>query len=152
MNEFLEWLKTYIKNNFAADTSITKTVTVEYANKAGNTVSTSNVPQVQIQLLDNSEVERYTSFDGEHISSMPIQITAYTGQTKISNVMKSAQESSIIFGQKIEDMFAAKKVASANPNVERCVRITTSPALQLLDDSKVYFTATRFNIWLAKQD
>ena len=149
MNEFLEWVKQYIADNFASDADITKEVTVEFAYKQGNEVTTSNVPQVQVQLMDNSEVERYSSFEGENVSSVPLQITAYTGQMKIGGVTKSAQEASIIFGQKIKDMFVASRVKSVNENVTRLVRITMSPALPLLDGSKVYATATRFNVWVA---
>lgn len=149
VNEFLEWLKQYISTAINSDTTISKTVVVENAYKQGNEVLTTNVPQIQIQLLDNSEVERYSSFEGENITSIPVQINAYTGQMKIDSILKSAQEASIIFGQKIKNIMSANLLANANENVKRCIRITMSPALPLLDGSKVYMTAVRFNIWIA---
>ena len=150
MNEFLEWLKTYISSQFANDSDITKTVTVENANKQGNEITTSNVPQVQVQLMDNAEVDQYSSLEeGEHVTSIPVQITSYTGQMKIKNAACSAQEASIIFGDKIKNMITASNMASANTNIKRCRRTTMSPALQLLDGSKVYYTAVRFEFWIA---
>ena len=148
MNEFLNYIKAYIETKFNSDTSITKTVTVTNAYKAGNEITVSNVPQIQIQIMDNSELVSGTSFEGEHLSSIPLQITSYTAQMKIDNVMKSAQESSIIFGQKIKDMFDKNLVVASNDNIKMVRRMTMSPALPLLE-GKVYQTATRFEFWVA---
>lgn len=150
MNEFYEWVKNYIQTAFASDSDISKTVTVENAYKQGNEVTTSNVPQIQVQIMDSSEVQNYSDlYDGEHVTYMPMQIIAYTGQMKIYGAMKSAQEASIIFGDKIKTLFKARTVCEANRNVMRCRITTTSPALQLLDGSKVYYTATRIEFWVA---
>ena len=149
MYAFLEWLKGYIDEQFQADSSITKEVTIESAYKQGNTVNTTNVPQVQIQLLDDSEVERYSSFQGEHISYVGVQINAYAGQMKIDNTTYSAQDASIILGEKIKSMITANNLLSANNNIKRCTRTSMSPALQLIDGSKVYYTAVRFDVWIA---
>lgn len=149
MNDFLEYIKTYIANKFLADTSITKTVTVENAYKQGNEITTSNVPQVQVQIMDNSEVEKYSSFNGEHISLIPLQITSYTGQLKIGSIMHSAQTASIIFGQKIKDMLNQLRESNVNSNIKRCRVSSMSPAMPLLEGSKVYATAIRCEFWIA---
>lgn len=149
MNEFLEFIKTYIANAFANDNDISKEVTIENAYKQGNEITTSNVPQIQIQILNNAEQERYSSFQGEHISSIPLQITSYTGQMKIAGTMTSAQEASIIFGQKIKDILNTLRESVVNENIARCRVMTMSPALPLLEGSKVYTTAIRCEFWVA---
>lgn len=149
MYQFLNWLKTYIEAAFTSDTEITKTVVVENAYKQGNTVNTTNVPQVQIQLLDNSEVERYSSFQGEHLSYVPVQLSVYSGQMKINETTYSAQDASIILGDKVKSMVAANEIQSQNKNIKRCIRTSMSPALQLIDGSKVYYTAVRVEFWIA---
>lgn len=148
MDEFLEYIKTYLSTSFDADTDITKTVTIENAYKSGNEVSTSNVPQIQVQILDNSEVQRYSSFDGENVSYIPLQITSYTAQMKIASTMVSAQQASIVFGQKIKNLLNALRNSSVNENIMRCRIITMSPALPLLE-GKVYTTAVRCEFWIA---
>ena len=148
MDEFLEYIKTYLSTSFDADTDIVKTVTIENAYKSGNEVSTSNVPQIQIQILDNSEVQRYSSFEGENVSYIPLQITSYTAQMKIAGTMVSAQQASIVFGQKIKDLLNALRNSRVNGNILRCRIITMSPALPLLE-GKVYTTAVRCEFWIA---
>ena len=54
MNEFLQYIKQYIANAFENDEDITKEVTIENAYKQGNEITTSNVPQIQIQILNNA--------------------------------------------------------------------------------------------------
>lgn len=149
MNEFIKWIQCYLKDGFDADEEITKNVTIELAHKQGNTVTTTNTPQIQIQILDNAEVERYSVFDGETTASIPLQINAYTSQMKISNKTISAQESSIIFGQKIKVLLNKLRQSIVNENVLRCRIITMSPALPLLNGEKVYFTSIRCEFWVA---
>ncbi len=149
MDEFLDWVKSYLDNGLSNDSEIAKKVIVELAHKQGNTVTTANTPQIQIQIMDNAEVERYSSFDGENISSIPLQITAYTSPMKINNVLKTAQESSIILGQKVKTLLNRLRESVVNENISRCRIVTTSPALPLLDGSKVYMTAIRCEFWVA---
>ena len=150
MNEFYSWLKNYIQEAFENDADIAKTVTIENAYKQGNEITTSNVPQIQVQIMDNAESQRYSSFyEGENATYMPMQISSYTGQMKINNVMKSAQEASIIFGEKIKNLLHARTIQEANGNIMRCRITTMSPALPLLDGSKVYVTTVRVEFWVA---
>jgi phospholipase C len=152
MDKFLEWIQNYLNDGFENDSEITKKVTVELAYKQGNKITTTNTPQIQIQIMDNAEVERYSSFEGENVSSIPLQITAYTSQMKINNVMKSAQESSIIFGQKIKTLLNKLRESVVNENISRCRIATTSPALPLLEGEKVYMTAIRCEFWIAQNN
>lgn len=148
MVEFIDWLKNYLKDGFTEDKDITKSVTVELAYKQGNTITTNNTPQIQIQIMDNAEVEKYSAFDGETTSSIPIQFTAYTSQMKIGNTTFSAQDSSIIFGQKIKALLNKLRESVINENILRCRIITMSPALPQLDGSKVYSTSVRCEFWV----
>ena len=148
MDKFLDWVKSYLEDGFTNDSEISKKVIVELAYKTGNTITTTNTPQIQIQIMDNAEVDRYSSFEGENISSIPLQITAYTTSMKIGNVVKSAQESSIIFGQKVKALLNKLRESVVNENIAKCRIATTSPALPLLD-GKAYMTAIRCEFWVS---
>lgn len=148
MTNFYEWIKNYIETKFANDSDFSKT-SVKVAYLQGNKVTTDTVPQIIIQIMDDSEVDRYSSFDGENVSSIPLQFNAYAGQMKIGNKMKSAQEASMIFGTKLKVMLNELRENVVNANIMRCRRATMSPALPLIDGSKIYFTATRCEFWVA---
>lgn len=149
MNDFLDYIKTYLETAFENDTDIEKEVTVTKAYKTNNQISTTDTPQIQLQILNNAEVERYSSFEGENVSQIPLQITSYTTQMKIAGSTVSAQEASIIFGDKIKAMLNHLRESVVNENIGRCRIVSMSPALPLLEGSKVYTTAVRCEFWIA---
>lgn len=150
MNEFLEYIKNYIKTQFDNDTDLpsSKSVDIYNAYQLGHKVSDTSVPEIQVQILDNSEVVRYSSFEGENVSYIPLQITAYTGQMKQGTKMQSAQYWSIVFGEKIKKMLNALRQKVVNKNILSVQIVGMSPALPLLD-GKVYTTAVRCRFWIA---
>ena len=152
MNNFLEWIKNYIKEEFENDTQIPKTKSVEVYNayQSGHEVSTTTVPEIQIQILDNSEVERYSTFEeGEKVSYIPLQFTSYTSQMKLNTTMKSAQEWSIRFGDKLKAMLNNLRTNKVvNKNILSVQVMGMSPAMPLLD-GKVYAAAIRCRFWIA---
>ena len=149
MNEFLKFIKEYLDEKFRNDTDISKKVIIDNAYKINNEITTANSPQIQIQIIDNSEVEKYSSFEGENVSSIPLQIIAYAPQMKIGNVMKSSQDVALIFGEKLKKYINALRESNVNKNIQRCRIITMAPALPLLDGSKIYTTAIRCEFWIA---
>ena len=149
MTNFFEWIKDYIQEKFASDGDFTKSTNVRVAYLQGNKVTTENVPQIIIQVMDDSEVDRFSSFEGENVSSIPLQFTAYTGAMKIGGQLKNAQEASMIFGTKLKKVLNELRENVVNENIVRCRRATTSPALPLINGEKVYFTAVRCDFWVA---
>lgn len=151
MNEFLEWMKEYIKTKFTNDADLpnTKVVEVYNAYQSGHEVSTNTVPEIQVQILDNNEVVEYSSFEGENVSYIPLQITSYTGQMKKGSTIKTAQEWSVIFGEKLKKMLnALRSQEVVNGNILSVQILGMSPALPLLE-GKVYTTAVRCRFWIA---
>ena len=149
MTDFYEWIKNYISERFAQDPDFAKTTNVRVAYLQGNKVTTENVPQVIIQIMDNSEIVRYSSFENEQVSSIPLQFNVYTGAMKIKGQLKTAQEASIILGTKLIKMLNDLRANVVNENILRCRRTSSSPALPLIDGSKIYFTAVRCEFWVA---
>lgn len=150
MDEFLEWIKNYIKTQFEEYSELPKTKVVEIYNayEPGHEVSANTVPEIQVQILDNSEVVRYSSFEGENVTYIPLQITTYTGQMKMGSVMKSPQEWSIKFGEKLKTILNSLRNRVVNKNILSVQIVGMSPALPLLE-GKVYTTAVRCRFWIA---
>lgn len=149
MNDFLDWIMSYLETQFSADTSIQNTITTKLGYKAGSEITTSSSPQIAVQIMDNSEVETYSSFEGENISSIPLQFTVYTGKINYNNIITEPQKSSMILGEKIKNILNKLRESVVNNNIKRCRISSMSPALPLSDGSKIYSTAIRCEFWIA---
>ena len=150
MYKFLEDMKNYIKENINTDVDISKTYNVEVydAYTKGHTPTRT---EIQFQIMDNSEVERYTSFEGANIFYIPLQISVFAFQMKLAGTMTSPREVSIKLGDKIISLLDSVKVVESNPRVKRVRVITTSPALPFNGGEKAYTTAIRCEFWVAKE-
>ena len=150
MYSFLESMKDYIKNGINQDEEISKTSIIETYD-AYTKGHTPQKTEIQFQILDNSEVERYNSFDGANVFYIPLQITIFAFQTKLAGKTCSARETSIRLADKVNNLLDALKVVENNDRVKRVRIMTTSPALPFEDGSKAYTTAIRCEFWVAKQ-
>lgn len=153
MFDFLEYIKEYLKECFDNDSDITtaKKPTICNAYQLGNTI-TADKPQIQVQILDNNEATRYTTFCDIKANSIPLQITAYVGGNngiKIGGTQRSTQNGSIIFGEKIIKYLNDLIYNGLNENILGGRNITTSPALPMNDGATIYMTAVRFNFTVA---
>lgn len=147
---FLEDMKKYIVDGLNADADISNTYgIVGYdANTKGHTPTKT---EVQFQIMDNNEVERYTSFEGANVYYIPLQITVWAFQMKLAGKMESPRVVSIKLGDKIIKQLEALKVVEAIPRVKRVRIMTTSPAMPFEGGDKAYTTAIRCEFWVAKQ-
>jgi hypothetical protein len=153
MFEFLEYIKTYIQNAFANDSDITTDKKpLVYNAYQSNHEPSADKPEIQIQVLDNNEATRYTTFTNVNANSIPLQITAYVGGNngiKIANITRSAQQGSIIFGDKIIKYLNDLIYNGLNENILGGRNIATSPALPMNDGATIYMTAVRFDFTIA---
>lgn len=150
MYSFLQDMKSYIKESINADTDIAKTYNIEMydSNTKGHTPTKT---EVQFEIMDNSEVEQYTSFEGVNLYYIPLQITVWAFQMKLAGTMTSPRVVSIKLGDKIIKQLEALKVVEAIPRVKRVRIMTTSPAMPFEGGDKAYTTAIRCEFWVAKE-
>ena len=151
MYKFLQDIKSYIKERINVDADISKTYGIEMydAYTKGHTPTKT---EVQFQIMDKNEVERYTDFEEANVFSIPIQITVVAFQMKIAGEMRSAKDASLLIGDKLEKLLNAKKdVVSVIPQIQRVRIMTTSPALPYEGGDKAYTTAIRCEFWVAKE-
>lgn len=150
MYYFLEDLKKYLEECFKkdADISVAKKPQVYMGYQIQHEPS-SKRPEIQVQPLGNSEQGNYTTFCGKKANSIPVQVTALTGQLRIGGVDYSAQEASIILGDKIDRYMNDYIYSCTNENIYEARMITSSPALPMNETGSVYMTAVRFDFVIA---
>ena len=97
MFEFLENVKQYLKDSFAADADISeqKKPEVYDAYKVKHEPKQTQ-PEVQVRILNNYEQVNYTTFCGVKAMSIPMQFSVYTGDLTIAGKKYNAQHASII--------------------------------------------------------
>lgn len=145
MKQFTDDLIEYIKNNFGQDSDIIDTVNVDYSYKQNKKL---NCPFVSVQTLDNSDSEKYDTFDGELISNIQVQIIVYAQQMKIANITKNSQDSAMILTDKIIKMFDKIKTVEWNKNVILIRRAGTTFSMPLQDGSTTYFSPLRYEFYV----
>ena len=145
MKQFTDDLIEYIKNNFGQDSDIIDTVNVDYSYKQNKKL---NCPFVSVQTLDNSDSEKYDTFDGELISNIQVQIIVYAQQMKIANITRNSQDSAMILTDKIIKMFDKIKTVEWNKNVILIRRAGTTFSMPLQDGSTTYFSPLRYEFYV----
>lgn len=145
MYEFVEYIKEYIKNCFNADSDISsqKKPDVYDAYKVQHEPKQTK-PEIQVQILDNSEQVNYTTFCGMRAVSIPLQFTAYTGQINIASKAYNAQQGSILLAEKVIK-YIYNLIYSQNNYILYGRNITSSPALPMNEGGTIYATSVRFD-------
>lgn len=145
MYEFLEEIKTYLKDCFQNDSDIStqKKPEVYDAYKVGHEPKQTQ-PEIQVRIMSNAEQVNYTSFCGVKAFSIPLQFNVYTGQLNIAKVAYNAQHASIILADKVVKNIL-NKVYSQNNEILYGRYITSSPALPMNEGGTIYMTSVRFD-------
>ena len=146
MKAFIDDIIFYISEFFSKDNDISKEVLVADAYD-------SNVklvpPHIFVQEIDDSDAQEYSSFDGEEISYVPVQITAFCQQMKIGNITYSAKSCSAIFADKIKGLFDIVETVKWNKNIKIMRRVGGTPSIPLQKGSSTYFSPIRYDFYLS---
>lgn len=145
MNAFLEDIISYVSKNFELDEEIKDKVSVDDAYDENAQLAP---PHIFIQEIDDSEAQQYSSFEGELISYVPVQITAYCQQMEIANELVSAKKASAIFADKIKAMFDITKAIEWNKNIKLIRRVGGTPSMPTQKGVTTYFSPIRYDFYL----
>ena len=148
MKQFLDDIIAYLKESLNNDSDYEKEVRVDYANKQSVTITP---PHIFLQPMQYTDAEQYDSFtEGENISYCTVQILPYCQNLRIKGEMKSAQEVSMIFADKISDLFDKKTVLYWNKNVVRLRRIGENFGMPVASGSTTYTSPLRYEFYIQK--
>ena len=145
MNAFVEDIISYVSKKFELDKDIKDKVSVDDAYDENVTLVP---PHIFIQEIDDSEAQQYSTFDGELISYVPIQITAYCQQMEIANQTVTAKKASAIFADKIKAMFDTLEAIKWNKNIKLMRRVGGTPSMPTQKGVTTYFSPIRYDFYL----
>jgi hypothetical protein len=145
VNAFIEDIISYISSNFELDKDIKSKVSVSDAYDENVKLKP---PHIFIQEIDDSEAQQYSTFDGELISYVPVQISSYCQQMEIAGKMVTAKKASAIFADKIKAMFDTIESIKWNKNIKLMRRVGGTPSMPTQKGTTTYFSPTRYDFYL----
>lgn len=146
MYEFLEYIKKYLEECFATDPDFTPSKRPEILDTylVGHEPKKTQ-PEIQVQIMNDSEQINYTTFCGVVAESIPLQFTAYSGNVRIGGVDKNGKQASIILADKTKGYINNLIYGNKDNNILAGRHILTSIPLSMNDAGSIYMTAVRFD-------
>ena len=142
-NEFIDFMIRYLTKKFSEDTDFAN---IEFhINEAYDYNNKLSSPQIALQLLENSENERYTSFEKENVSNFGLQLDSFAENMEIGDTVYTAQKSCSIIADKIKQFMNELKFSKYNTNIVRLVRTGRDFTSPIDDGSQVYTTVIRYD-------
>ena len=148
MKQFWDDIIEYLAKNLNDDDSYEKEVKVDYSDKQKVKITT---PHIFVQPMQDTDAEQYDSFtEGENISFCSVQISPYCQQLRINGELKSAQEASMIFADKISHLFDKPTALKWNKNIVRLRRIGEGFGMPVNDGATTYTSPLRYEFYIQR--
>ena len=141
MFEFINKIKTFLALKFSEDKDFEVPISVNEEYLFNHKLEGT---EVQVGLLDNSEYERGTTFNGELVTYAPIQLTVYSVQMKIGNTARNPRDVAVIVADKICRYMS--DLVNKIDDVLICQRTDYSAPFPMNEGATRYFVAVRYDI------
>lgn len=102
--------------------------------------------EIQVMVADDAENSRWTTFEGERVSRIPVLITVYGTQNKIGDETYSAQKVCEIITSKVIGWLQTDSVRGNVDGVISTRRTSFSYAMPVDTGSKIYASAIRCEV------
>lgn len=148
MKQFWDDIIAYLTENLNNDSDYEKEVKVDYAEEYG---IKNTPPHVFLQPMQDTDAEQYDTFyEGEVISYCPFQVSAYCQQMTIQGKKQSPKEVSLIFADKISNLFDKATVRKWNKNILRIRRVGESLGMPVEKGATTYVSPVRFECYIQR--
>lgn len=141
-SQFIEFLKNYIIYCFKNDRDFSNINFV--VDEAYDYNQELSCPQIAIQLLTNSENERYSSFETENVSDFGIQFNIFAEIMEINGEIYKASNASSIISDKLKIFMNDLKFKRLNTNIVRLLRKGLDYRTPIDDTGQVYSNVIRY--------
>ena len=142
MKQFIDDIIAYISADINGSGLFTQTFVVDREYRYKKLVT----PRIGVLQLDNNDISRYDSFDGELVSSIPLQINVYVTNMLVGGYNKTAQEAAEMVADRITNLFDKVTITLWNKNILG-IRRSGCPAPQpLKENGAIYVAMLRYEM------
>lgn len=147
MKQFWDDIIDYLRENLNNTKEYTEIVKVDYSDDQSIDLKP---PYVFIQPLQDTDAEKYDTFDGEVVSYCPTQITVFCQQMRINGELLSAKQVSLIFADKISQLFDKKTAVKWNKNIVLLRRVGEKFGMPVKSGATTYMSPLRYEFYIMR--
>ena len=147
MKQFWDDIIEHLKTNLNNVQDYQEIVKVDYSDDQSVDMKP---PYVFIQPLQDTDAERYDTFDGEVISYCPVQIIVYCQQMRINGELLSAKKASLVLADKISELFDKKSAIKWNKNIVLLNRVGEKFGMPVKSGATTYASPLRYEFYIMR--
>lgn len=140
-------IKTYLNTKISADTDISASVEIVETYPYGKT---PKPPQIMLQLADNTENVNGTTFEGERVSTVLLQVIVLASAMNFGNKKYNAQKSCDKLSDKLCNWFEKNTIVSGISSIINCRRVQWLPSQPYETGVTTYYSILRFELAVNK--
>ena len=140
-------IKSYINGKIAEDKDLNMTIGIKeqypYGHKA-------QPPEILIAIMDNTELQSATTFEGEKVSNVSLQIIPMANSMNIGGKKYNAQKSCTLLSEKVANWFDKTVIKEFIPKIINTRRVQWSNSMPYENGTTTYYSILRFNLTVTK--
>lgn len=140
-------LKSYLNGKIAEDKDFNVSIAIKkqypYGHKA-------QPPELLLAIMDNTELESATTFEGETIANVSLQIIPMVSSMSIGGTKQNAQNSCDLLSEKICGWFEKTTIKENIPKIINTRRVQWSNSYPYESGTTTYYSILRFNLTVTK--
>ena len=143
----LDELKNYLNGKIAEDKDLNMTIGIKEQYPYGHKPTP---PELLLAIMDNTELESATTFEGETTSNVSLQIIPMANSMNISGKKYNAQKSCSLLSEKVVNWFDKAVIKESIPKIINTRRVQWSNSEPYENGTTAYFSILRFNLTVTK--
>lgn len=140
-------LKSYINGEISKDNELNMSIGIKEQYPYGHK---PNPPEILLQIVDNAEMSVGTTFEGERIATVLLQIIVMANSMTIGGKKYNAQKSCNILGDKVCEWFEKSNVKKNIPQIINTRRVQWAFATPYESGTTTYYGILRFDLTVSK--
>lgn len=140
-------IKSYINGKIAEDNELNISIGIREQYPYGHKPTP---PEILLLFVDDTEMETATTFEGETVSTVLLQIIPMANSMTIGGKKYNAQRSCTILSDKIAMWFQKTAIKQNLPQIINTRRVQKSNSMPYENGTTTYYGILRFNLTVTK--
>jgi len=136
-------IKDFIEYNIGLDNDISTEISIKPQYKYGET---AKPPEILIYFADDTENEFATTFEGENVSTVLLQIIVMANSMPFGGIKYNAQKSCNILTEKLKNIFEKSNVINNIEDIINVRRVQKSDSQPYEVGTTTYYSILRFEL------